>query len=131
MRIHVYSWKTKVQVERDYTCTTKASCLLCLQEPDSSYSRLKKENKHFHALYKILHFSSRTKKNMALGPHHWSQTTDHGIDVLNNIKRKETTRFIKQLLLSIIIWQLVQFRLSSWAEVHVHINLYSKHTCIK
>ena len=57
---------------------------------------------------------------MALGPHHWGQTTDHGIDVLNNIIRKETTRFIKQLLLSIIIWQLAQFFLSSWAEVNVH-----------
>lgn len=57
---------------------------------------------------------------MALGPHHWGQTTDHGIDVLNNIKRKETTCFIKQSLLPIIIWQLVQFFLSSWAEVNVH-----------
>lgn len=49
--------KKEVQVERDYTCTTTASCLLCLQE------QLKKENKHFHTLYKILHFSSRIKKH--------------------------------------------------------------------
>lgn len=48
--------KKEVQVERDYTCTTKANRLLCLQE------QLKKEYKHFHTLYKILHFSSRIKK---------------------------------------------------------------------
>lgn len=48
--------KKEVHVERDYTCTTKANRLLCLQE------QLKKENKHFQTLYKILHFSSRIKK---------------------------------------------------------------------
>ena len=57
--------KKEVQVDRDYTCTTKASCLLCLKE------QLKKENKHFHTLYKILHFSSTIKKTW-----HWDLTTE-------------------------------------------------------